>query len=82
MIGLNEERVFYWLDNGAQMSDTVHTLLKGQGVLMRWRMRNEPPVSEEDVILLDQEPAEDIEAAEERIEAAAEGPVEPEASEA
>jgi small subunit ribosomal protein S16 len=46
-IGLNEERVFYWLDNGAQMSATVRTLLKGQGVLERRRMRGEPSLEVE-----------------------------------
>jgi small subunit ribosomal protein S16 len=31
-IVLNEERVRYWLDKGAQPSDTVRKLLKTQGI--------------------------------------------------
>jgi small subunit ribosomal protein S16 len=31
-IVLNEERVRYWLDKGAQPSDTVKKLLKTQGI--------------------------------------------------
>ena len=31
-IQLNEERVRYWLDKGAQPSDTVKKLLKTQGI--------------------------------------------------
>jgi small subunit ribosomal protein S16 len=31
-IVLNEERVRYWLDQGAQPSDTVRKLLKTQGI--------------------------------------------------
>lgn len=75
MTGLNEERVFYWLDNGARMSDTVLALLKGQGVLRRWRMQGEPSVSEDEAMFLDQEQEEEEE--EEDVE----GAVEPETSE-
>lgn len=80
--GLNEERVFYWLDQGAQMSATVHTLLKGHGTLTRWQTRGESPVSEQDVPLLDQEQEELAATTEEEIEEPEEDAGEPEPLEA
>lgn len=32
----DEEKVLYWLDNGAQVTDTVKALLKEQGVYAKW----------------------------------------------
>ncbi|MEE2659596.1 MAG: 30S ribosomal protein S16 [Candidatus Latescibacterota bacterium] len=34
---VNEERAIEWLNNGAQMTDTVHDLLSNKGTLARWR---------------------------------------------
>ena len=82
VIGLKEERVFYWLDSGAQMSDTVRSLLKDHGSLIRWQMRKEPPVSEEDGSFLDQEQVAEIETMEEGIGEDKEDIIEPEASNA
>ena len=74
--------MFYWLDSGAQMSDTVRSLLKDHGALIRWQMRKEPPVSEEDGSFLDQEQVAEIETTEEGIGEDEEDTPEPEASNA
>ena len=35
-VELNEERLFYWLGQGATCSDTVNSLLRQQGMLAKW----------------------------------------------
>jgi small subunit ribosomal protein S16 len=35
-VSLEEERIFYWLENGAQPSDTVSSLFKEVGLLEKW----------------------------------------------
>ncbi len=35
-VELNEDRVFYWLQNGAQPTDTVKSLFKRKGVWLKW----------------------------------------------
>jgi small subunit ribosomal protein S16 len=35
---VNEERVLYWLRNGAQPTDTVRSLLQRKGVWLRWSL--------------------------------------------
>lgn len=35
---LNEDRILYWLGEGAQVSDTVHYLMKRSGLAMRWHL--------------------------------------------
>lgn len=35
---LKEDRILHWLKEGAQVSDTVHTLLKRSGLAMRWHL--------------------------------------------
>jgi small subunit ribosomal protein S16 len=35
-VELKEERVFYWLKNGAQPTETVKSLMKRKGVLLKW----------------------------------------------
>ena len=35
---INEDRVLYWLGVGAQPSDTVRSLLSGEGILLRWHL--------------------------------------------
>lgn len=37
---LNEERVFYWLDSGAQPSDTVRKILRREGLLYKRHLMN------------------------------------------
>jgi len=38
-INLKHERVMYWLENGAQPSDTVRSLLSDQGIMLTLHMR-------------------------------------------
>jgi len=35
-VKIDEERVFHWLDRGAQVSDTVKNLLKKTGTWSKW----------------------------------------------
>jgi len=35
-IKVDEERVFHWLDKGAQVSDTVKNLLRKTGTWKKW----------------------------------------------
>ncbi|MFA7361753.1 MAG: 30S ribosomal protein S16 [Candidatus Kapaibacterium sp.] len=37
-ITLKEDRVIYWLKNGAKPTDTVRSLLKKEGVMMKFRL--------------------------------------------
>lgn len=37
IVQLHEDRVIHWLENGAQPTETVHSLLKKEGLLKRWR---------------------------------------------
>ena len=36
-VNIDEAAALLWLSRGAQMTDTVETLLKSQGILARWR---------------------------------------------
>jgi small subunit ribosomal protein S16 len=36
---VNEERVFYWMDHGAELSTAARELLRNNGTLGRWRAR-------------------------------------------
>jgi len=36
-VAIDEENALLWLNRGAQMSVTVEALLRGQGVLARWK---------------------------------------------
>lgn len=50
-IELKEERVFYWLNNGAQPTGTVRTLLSRKGVMLKHHLKkkgaDEQKISEE-----------------------------------
>jgi small subunit ribosomal protein S16 len=35
-VALEEDRIYYWLDKGAETSDTVNSLLKESGLLDKW----------------------------------------------
>jgi small subunit ribosomal protein S16 len=35
-VSFDEEKVLYWLNNGAQPTDTVKSFLKEQGVYAKW----------------------------------------------
>jgi len=37
-IDLKEERVFYWLKQGAQPTDTVRSLLRHKGIMLKWHL--------------------------------------------
>lgn len=36
-ISIKEERIYYWMDNGAQVSETVRSILKKQGLWEKFR---------------------------------------------
>ena len=36
-VAIDEEAALLWLNHGAQMSDTVASLLRSQGILARWK---------------------------------------------
>ena len=36
----NEERLFHWLDEGAQASDTVFSLLRGRGITLKYELKS------------------------------------------
>lgn len=44
---VDEERIFHWLSVGAQPSDSVHRLLKSQGVLARYEQSKGKPAEAE-----------------------------------
>jgi small subunit ribosomal protein S16 len=37
-VQLNEERVMYWLNVGAQPTDTMRSLLSKEGILLKWHL--------------------------------------------
>lgn len=46
-VSLNEERILYWLQQGAQPSDTVRNLLSRQGVMLQLHLRRKGKTAEE-----------------------------------
>ena len=36
---VDSTKVFYWLDNGAQMSNTVETLLRREGIVQQYNLK-------------------------------------------
>ena len=52
---INEERLFHWLDQGAQASDTVFSLLRGEGLTLKYELKrrnaDEATISKEISIL-------------------------------
>jgi small subunit ribosomal protein S16 len=47
VVSLNEARVLYWLEQGAQPSDTVRSLLHRQGLLLALHLRRKGKTEEE-----------------------------------
>jgi small subunit ribosomal protein S16 len=47
VVSLNETRVLYWLEQGAQPSDTVRSLLHRQGLLLALHLRRKGKTEEE-----------------------------------
>ena len=39
VLTLQEDRVLYWLNNGAKPTETVRSLLRKEGVMMRYRLQ-------------------------------------------
>jgi small subunit ribosomal protein S16 len=37
-VDYKEERILYWLSNGAQPTDTVRSLLRGKGLWLKWTL--------------------------------------------
>lgn len=37
---VDEERLFHWMDEGAQPSDTVFSLLRGRGITLRYELKS------------------------------------------
>jgi len=37
---INEERLFHWMDQGAKPSDTVFSLLRGQGLTLKYELKS------------------------------------------
>ncbi|MCR4439458.1 MAG: 30S ribosomal protein S16 [bacterium] len=88
LVELNEERVNYWLDCGAQPSDTVRSLLGRKGILLRRDLvkkglepaRIEEEVKKWEVLQIERHRRIEAKEAEKRAAAAAEGEkAEPEA---
>lgn len=46
-VTLNEERVLYWLEQGAEPSDTVRSILSRQGIMLALHMRRKGRTDEE-----------------------------------
>ena len=38
VVDLNEARIMYWLQVGAQPTDTVRSLLSKEGILLKWHL--------------------------------------------
>jgi small subunit ribosomal protein S16 len=38
-VQLNEDRVMYWLGVGAQPTDTMRSILSGEGILLKWHLQ-------------------------------------------
>lgn len=38
-VQLNEDRVMYWLNVGAQPTDTMRSILSGEGILLKWHLQ-------------------------------------------
>ena len=47
LLSIREDRVLYWLDNGAVMTERVRSILKREGVLERWRQTKGPEMEPE-----------------------------------
>ncbi|HBY19019.1 MAG: 30S ribosomal protein S16, partial [Marinimicrobia bacterium 46_43] len=39
-VNIKEDRIMYWLEQGAQPSDTVKNLLSKMGIMLKWHLRN------------------------------------------
>jgi len=44
---VNEERIFYWLDKGAEMSEAFRGVLKNKGLLLKYEKPKKKPAKDE-----------------------------------
>ena len=47
VFNINEERLFHWLEEGAEPSDTIHTLMQNHGLALKWHLRQQGASEEE-----------------------------------
>lgn len=47
VFNINEERLFHWLSEGAELSDTVHTLMRNHGLALKWHLTQQGASEEE-----------------------------------
>ena len=70
-VKLKETRVFYWLKNGAQPTDTVKSLLQREGILLRLNLKKrkftEDQITEEIQKFHDNKGAKDARAKEKKL---------------
>ncbi len=44
---IDEDRLFYWLEQGAQPSDTIRNLMKDHGLALKWHLKSQGKSQEE-----------------------------------
>lgn len=47
VFNVDEDRLFYWLEQGAEVSDTVRTLMKNHGISLKWHLKSQGKSDEE-----------------------------------
>ena len=47
VFNVDEEKLFYWLEKGAEPSDTVRTLMKNHGLALKWHLKSQGKSEEE-----------------------------------
>lgn len=47
VFNVDEEKLFYWLERGAEPSDTVRTLMKNYGLALKWHLKSQGKSDEE-----------------------------------
>lgn len=47
VFNVDEDKLFYWLEKGAEPSDTVRTLMKNHGLALKWHLKSQGKSEEE-----------------------------------
>jgi small subunit ribosomal protein S16 len=47
VFNVDEERLFYWLEQGAEISDTIRNLMKQHGLALKWHLKSQGKSDEE-----------------------------------
>ncbi len=47
IFNVKEDRIFYWLEQGAEVSDTVHNLMRNHGLALKWHLKQQGASEEE-----------------------------------